>query len=263
VDWTLVTPALRATIHGVLSRHQRIVLLFSGGKDSLACLLLLFRYWDRITVVWTNTGAAFPETIELMNAVRAKVPHFLEVKSDVLADIAAHGFPVEALPATRTPLGQLFDAHARPLMQLSFVCCQKNRWTPMRNTLKALGATLVISGDRASEPQRLRRMSGDVVEGVEMFFPIFDWSDSDVRRFLGATLPSYYADTESSLECWCCTGYTHADAGRMTYMKRVHPEKLAWVEARLADLRTALSAELANVDRYLDAAAERSTSPAE
>lgn len=42
----------------IIDRHERVVLFFSGGKDSLTCLLLLRPYWDRLTVCWINTGAA-------------------------------------------------------------------------------------------------------------------------------------------------------------------------------------------------------------
>jgi 3'-phosphoadenosine 5'-phosphosulfate sulfotransferase (PAPS reductase)/FAD synthetase len=58
-----------------IERHKpgKAVLQFSGGKDSLACLLLLRPWWDRLTVMWVNTGAAFPETLELMEAVRSRV----------------------------------------------------------------------------------------------------------------------------------------------------------------------------------------------
>ena len=238
----------------ILDRHERIALLFSGGKDSLACLLLLRPYWDRLTVIWVNTGAAFPETIEIMERVRATVKNFVEVTSNVLEDVARNGFPVDILPFTRTVLGRILDGHTKPLMRLSAACCATNRWFPLFTATKALGATLVITGRRASDHRKPPEKSGDVVNGVEYFCPIETWSADAVRSFLGERLPAHYRYTESSLECWNCTAYLYEDAGRMTYMRRFHPDKLVYVEKRLSDLRDAVNEELTHVNTYLDAA---------
>ena len=56
-------------------------LLFSGGKDSLACLYLYRDVWDRLPVIWVNTGAAYPEMIEYMEGWKRRRPHFIEVKT--------------------------------------------------------------------------------------------------------------------------------------------------------------------------------------
>ena len=43
------------------NRHEKIALMFSGGRDSLACLELYRDYLDKMTLIWVNTGANFPE----------------------------------------------------------------------------------------------------------------------------------------------------------------------------------------------------------
>ena len=58
----------------IIERHDLIALQLSGGRDSIACLYLLKPYWDRLTVYWLDTGAAFPETVSLMQQVRDKPP---------------------------------------------------------------------------------------------------------------------------------------------------------------------------------------------
>jgi len=183
------------------------------------------------------------------------------VTSNVLEDVARNGFPVDILPFTRTVLGRILDGHTKPLMRLSVACCLTNRWFPLINVIKALGATLVITGRRASDHRKPPEKSGDVVNGVEQFFPIWNWSADAVRSFLGERLPAHYRYTESSLECWHCTAYLYEDAGRMTYMRRFHPDKLVYLEKRLSDLRDTINEELAHVNTYLDAA--NAGSPAE
>ena len=44
----------------LFNRHQKAVLAFSGGKDSLVCLHLCRDYRDKIDVCWVNTGAMLP-----------------------------------------------------------------------------------------------------------------------------------------------------------------------------------------------------------
>ena len=50
----------------LFARHERAVLAFSGGKDSLVCLDLCRDYRDKLDVCWTNTGAMFPHMVEDM-----------------------------------------------------------------------------------------------------------------------------------------------------------------------------------------------------
>ena len=48
----------------LMDRHDIVVLQFSGGKDSTACLHLLEPWWDKVHVVWVNPGAPYPEMLE-------------------------------------------------------------------------------------------------------------------------------------------------------------------------------------------------------
>ena len=59
---------------------RKAILLFSGGKDSLAALLFLRAHWDSITVLWANPGGAHPRLLEYMASIRRRVPHFVEVQ---------------------------------------------------------------------------------------------------------------------------------------------------------------------------------------
>ena len=47
-------------LESLFDRHEKAVLAFSGGKDSLVCLDICRAYRDQLTVVWVNTGAMFP-----------------------------------------------------------------------------------------------------------------------------------------------------------------------------------------------------------
>ena len=230
-------------------RHQSIVLQFSGGKDSLACLYLLREYWDRIVVLWVNTGAAFPETVAQMEAIRKLVPHFVEVKSDQPANVAAEGQPSDLISWWDTRLGRSFHSGRSFKVQSPFQCCLANIWEPLDNATRALGATLIIRGQRGEDHRKGPMRDGMVHDGIEFWFPIEKWSGEQVRGFLtsqGVALPPNYAFVDSSLDCWSCTAYLDENEGKFRYMKDRHPELHGRAVAELDKLIAAAQSELDN-----------------
>lgn len=237
-----------------LDRHEKIALQFSGGKDSLACLYLLQRDWSRITVCWTNTGDAFPETVAQMDAIRRMVPHFHEIRSDQPSNIELNGWPSEIVPTTNTAYGRIVDAHQAPLIQPYANCCCANIWEPMRQAMRDMGVTLLIRGTRIADKRKTLIRDGMAVDGIEFSHPIEDWSDAMVRDFLGDRLPAHYQHTGTSLDCRHCTAYLYENADKMRYMKVRHPVEHAEVMRRLRVIRDATAAELAHIDTAMEAA---------
>ncbi len=93
----MATPDL-ATLFG---RHEKAVLAFSGGKDSLACLYLCRDYRDQLEVVWVNTGAMFPHMRDFVYRA-AEGYNFVELNSDQAAWHAQHGLPAEIVPVANS-----------------------------------------------------------------------------------------------------------------------------------------------------------------
>lgn len=232
----------------ILARHKLAVLQFSGGKDSLACLELCRPFLDKIIVAWMNTGDAFPETIALMESVRNDVPHFLEVNSDQPAQIAAMGWPVDILPVESTPYGRLISGDARPIMQGYPLCCGTNLWKPLDDITKRSGARLIIRGTKESDGRKHPMKSGDVVDGVEYLFPVWNWSDAKVSAFLADKLPAHYRTLNTSLDCQHCTAYLNENQNKLAYMREHHPELACEVSRRLKIITDAVRSELAHLE---------------
>lgn len=229
-------------------RHERAVLQFSGGKDSLACLYLLRAFWDRITVLWVNTGDAFPETIAQMGAVRAMVPHFLEVKSNQPEQLAESGYPFDVVNTWELPEGRMVDTTRTRKVQSPLNCCAANLWWPALHACRALNATLIIRGQRAEEERKATIRSGHVADGVEHWFPIEDWTREELRVFLlieGVPLPEHYAYVDTSLDCMHCTGYLNENVGKFRYMKEHHRALYARLRPVVVDLIESAEHELA------------------
>jgi 3'-phosphoadenosine 5'-phosphosulfate sulfotransferase (PAPS reductase)/FAD synthetase len=237
-------------MEAIFARHKVAVLLFSGGKDSLACLYLLRPYWERLTVLWVDTGDAFPETRDQMDAVAGMVPHFLHVKSDQPAQVRRNGFPADLLSAWDTPLGHSVEKRTHRV-QTPFHCCGENIWLPMDRATRELGATLVIRGQRATESKRAPIHDGTVVEGIEYRLPIEHWTGERVRNYLrdiGVPLPAHYAFVDSSLDCRTCTAYLSENRGKFEYLRRYHSALHDEMQGHLTTIREAAMAELAHLD---------------
>lgn len=196
------------------SRHKRVALQFSAGKDSAACLWLLRDWWDRIDVVWCSGGNPRPEAVEYMLSIAQQVPNFKIVEGRQAEWVAEHGHPVDVLPFTASACGKLAHPAEGPKLSLVSDCCWANLWQPMAEFVSSGGYTGVIRGQKASDCLTSPITSGAVVNGVEYYFPLEGWSDLDVFEYLGPRVPrSYTRGLHSSLECIDCTAYAKENRG--------------------------------------------------
>lgn len=242
----------------VIAAHQRIVLFLSGGKDSLACLLLLRDFLDRIEVVWSNPGAPHPRTVEYMHYIRRWVPRFRELTGRQPDWVHAIGWPVDVVPVRSTVDGSVGAGMAPVRFQSYLSCCDANMWGPMREFIKASGSDLVIMGQRADESLRNRLRDDEIqtIDGVTYWHPINSWSEAQVWRLIDACghphPPFYDEGAESSSDCWNCTAYLDHNRGRLAAMKRDEPERYQVVESVLLSLSGALRAQQAPLHQILE-----------
>ena len=241
-------------IHSLFARHERVALMYSGGKDSLACLYLLKEYLPRLTVVWGNTSANFPEIEESMRALGAQVPSFLEVVSNQPRSIRERGHPVDVLPVNYSTHGQKYTDEKPLLLRNYMECCAENLWTPLSDAVKRHGFTAVIRGQRADESHGAPITSGHIEDGIEYIFPIEDWTEPQVLQYLqeqGVETNNRLGMAHSSLDCWDCTAYCNGSQGRMKYIKANHPEKHVKVVALLKQIDNAVTEQMSGLRALL------------
>lgn len=236
----------------VLDRHENIVLQFSGGKDSIACLMLLKEHLHRITVLWMNPGDTLPEHLEQMERVRAMCPNFVEVRSDVARSHAENGYPVDLLPVRNDRQVQFLSQQKRLPLQSFMACCMNNLMQPMHEATVRAGATLIIRGQKAADGHKSPVKSGDVLQGVEFWFPIEGWDDEQVLGFIEVSdlLPEHYERGHTSLECWSCTAYLAGHAWKQHYLQKHHPEKAAEVTRRIHLIKAEIMADLQHMEGF-------------
>lgn len=228
------------------NRHEKVALMFSGGKDSLACLHLVKDYLDKTIVVWVNTGANFPEIEQMMREVKAIVTHFHEIKTDQPSSIKANGYPVDVVPVNYTQLGQSVTSIKDFKLRSYFECCAENFWIPCDAEMRKLGVTGVIRGQRNSEAHRAPIKSGYVENGIEYHLPIESWSDSEVIDYLRSkdvVINERLSMAHSSLDCWNCTAYMAESFERFKYIKKHHPSKYESIVEIVKKIDNVLTAE--------------------
>lgn len=230
------------------------VLQFSGGKDSLAMLFLMQPHWDQLTVLWVNTGAAYPETIALMDRVRALVPHFHELKTDQPASIERNGYPVDVVPIRHTNFGHGVEGGTRIKIRPYFQCCGENIWEPLQAFCKFSGVATVIRGQRNDERMTGQLRDGDERDGIVYLMPLQNWTEEDVFKFLRSNdipIPDHYSMTGTSLDCMGCTAFLH-EIGVHQWLKAKYPEKHAESQAKLHQINQAIESEMVYLRAVLE-----------
>ncbi len=235
----------------IIDKHDRIILQFSSGKDSLCCLYLLKEYWSKIIVCWANPGDEMPETIEVIERVR-RTPgiNFLEVRPILPQplSIQLHGLPSDIIPLRNVDDYAFLSQRETSGVSIQSImqCCNRLLFKPLHDAVIAYGATLVIRGQRLSEDLHSPIRSGDIIDGVEYFFPLEDWSEEQVFNYLEENeigIPDYYKHVAHSLDCTTCTGFLDSSKDKIAYLKEKHPEKYRVLHERLESLKQSLDIE--------------------
>jgi len=245
---------LPETVESVLGRHEHIALHFSGGKDSLACLLLLRPFLDKITVYWLNAGDGFPETVEIIRRVQQWIPHFVEVPSSVADVVRDHGIPSDLVPYGSTSHAHALNAGTTPLMQDRVACCYRSIMEPMYWRMKQDGVTLIIRGQKTADEHKGEIRSGQVVDGIEFLHPVESWTQPEVLAFIkehGFAEQDYYTQGMAHApECMTCSAWW--DDGHGEYLATKYPEKHKEYKRRIGVIHAAVSAPMRNLRRELN-----------
>lgn len=234
-------------IKDTLDRHSKAALMFSGGKDSVATLLLLRAYWDKLVVIWVNTGNMFPENEAIVREHAALVPHFKEVKTDMMDWRSKFGPPSDITPKNWTHIGHELTSSKPIKIASAWDCCAANIWWPAMAAVRETGATLIIRGQRNQEAAKSPLRSGAVQDGYEYLFPIEDWTHEDVLAYLaeqGFNYPEFFNFEESSLDCMNCTAFRTELKDREEWMKKHHPHTVYENNYDLKKIIEAVESEL-------------------
>lgn len=233
-----------------LDRHTNIGLMFSGGKDSLACVYLLREHLHRITLLHNDTGDLLPETRAVVEHVKTIAPHFVHLRGDVHAWIAVNGLPTDLLPHSAHPIGRAMHESSGPPLVARYDCCWSNLMRPIYDLALERGVTLIIRGTKAVDMTRLPVRDGQVEAGIEFFYPIEGWTNEQVFSYLrlnDAPISRIYDYVDNSPECARCSAWWGEK--RAAYLRKYHPHLWNDYGVRLRAVTDAIDPPLANLRR--------------
>ena len=191
-----------------IDRHRgHIYVAWSGGKSSTVVLMMAWRYWPEIPVMFCNTGVEMPETVEYVHAMRDKWNlNLIETqpyKKSFWDCVDEYG-----VPGTKTD-----GSKVRPK------CCYYLKHKPAELAAKEHGFNAVLTGIQAGESygrHRLITFCGQryMVKktGMWQYHPIAFWDNNRVWKFIKDSEipynPAYdkYPDCQRT-GCWPCSSY--------------------------------------------------------
>ena len=225
-----------------LSRHQRAVLLFSGGKESVMLAHMLEVHRDKIELVWVNTGAMLPHMEEFIRSYGERWS-LVELHSDQPARLRTVGLPSRIVPIYNTPLGTTMEREPKGRAMITdwVSCCAALRGHPVFEYMRANDRTLLYHGQRRGD----NTFGNTSFPGAEVIAPLWDYSTEQVMRYVrhhGLPLPKQYPAVLDSLECWNCTAELGAD--RVAWLKENYPERIPELRAMVGTVSEAVSAAI-------------------
>ena len=209
----------------------------------MACLYLLEGYLKNITVLWANTGRNYPEATFTIAKARKLCPNWIEIKTDRVGQWEVNGLPSDLVPIDHTVDGQKVTSEKKITIQSYLQCCHENIAKPLWDKSVELGATLIIRGQRNDETHRANARNGTMLDGVQFWHPLEDWSKTKVISFLKEKmrrLPKQYILEHSSMDCFDCTAFAAHSHDRARYSKEHHPALHREHQDRLDEVRQAI-----------------------
>ena len=217
-------------------------LAFSGGKDSLACLLLHRHKLSGIAVFWVNTGKTYPETLKIVEFAKKISPNFVEVISDQQGQNDYWGLPSDIVPIEWTRHGQDLTTKKPVMIQSYMQCCFENIAVRMNEAAKAHGVTHIISGQRKEENRKATTKNNQEFDGLIYTYPIEDWTSFEVLSYIAKhmDLPAHFNLKHTSLDCFDCTAYQKDTKNVSLWRANNHPELHKQYLARKEKLDSAI-----------------------
>lgn len=207
-----------------------------------------------VTVYWSSTGDTPPEVRQHIEAIRAIVPNFVEVKSDALRDRKENGNPTDTLLLDN--FLATIGATPSTKRRTSFECCMTNNMLPMHQRMLADGITDVYRGQRNTDTNKSPIQDGQDTGFYLVHYPIKDMTTSEVFDVLseaaanGFPVPTWYNELSSTPDCLTCTGWI--DERRGTWLRKTHPDAYNVYTTELTALRDELMSVVSRIGEELE-----------
>lgn len=187
------------------------LLAVSGGKDSLACLMILKDHWAELDAIWIDTGDTPSGAEERIKLTTKGIQELHVVRTNSKSWREKNGQPVDFFPAL-----DRYKQNA-PILSSAVDCCMNNISQPIYDFAIANGYSIIINGTK--ECDKLHNRRGELYQAGELayFCPIYKWTDAQVLTYLESIPSLTYLitdlSTSQSVDCISCTAFSHESRG--------------------------------------------------
>jgi len=195
-DLNAKVSATRAILERVAREHAPAVFASSLAAEDMVLTDLILKAGLPIGIFSLETGRLHPETLAVLDAVKAHYGH----------DIALYR-PQAALVdeyVGKNGLNAFYDS-----VEMRKACCQVRKVEPLGRALA--GKKAWITGQRRAQSTtraELAVQEDDTAHGMQKFNPLADWSEQDVWDYIRANQVPYNALHDRgypSIGCEPCT----------------------------------------------------------
>jgi len=191
-------------IHEQIQNHDKIVVAFSGGKDSTLILHLARQVDCDIPAVFVDTGVEAPETYEYLRTVENLITLKNSKGHTFWSLVDKYGWP---------------DLKGKQSGRRGNMCCHYLKEQPMKQAIKREGWDLLIDGLTIAESrQRMMFLKSYgsyhwvISWDIQKLHPIMDWKPLQVLAYLREKKIPYnkiYDPPKSAVRVGCqpCTAY--------------------------------------------------------
>lgn len=195
-----------ALLDQILTQYDRVLLCYSGGKDSTTLLHLLRPWAAHVEVLHVALDGGFPGVLEYVkqccDAWGFRHLTLLAPAISLPAYIARYGWPVHLVPTAMD--GVLPDPwyDGGPKVASFWHCTALRIMAPLYLHARERQADVLLTGSRRSDAPYFHRQGpvlerpGDPEVPWIRYNPLHDWSTADIWQYLdayGITLPPHYA----------------------------------------------------------------------
>lgn len=208
-----------------LEKHSSLIVSYSGGKDSTACLLWALETGKPVRAIFADTGNEPPDTLEYLDYVertlRISIERYAHPEHDFFEMVRRRGQWPMVMKCEISRANKVDD----------FRRYLKSTDTPMD--------ALIILGQRHAESARrstLPAYSDFIDSGRAAYRPIIDWSAQDVFEYIGTRgirAHPAYGRGRGRVGCVWCVNQKLSDC---VLDERLYPERCA----KLRELRDSI-----------------------